>query len=148
LIVLFLAGFLGSYVLPVGWRLLYLPVMVFLFAGIAFTVSTLGALSYVALEPLVRRHSPDALTSWARVVDGRLRDPQVGRDLLLGSVGGLVLAALELWDVILGGTLTRNDLRVLMGGWQVLSHLMSSVVTAGVGVTAMLLIFVMFRALL
>jgi hypothetical protein len=148
LIVLFLTGLLGSYVLPLGSRLFRLPVTSFLFVGVAFTISTLGAVSYLALEPLVRRHWPDALTSWARLVDGRLRDPRVGKDLLLGSVSGLVLAALELWETILGGSLTRMDLNVLLGGRQVLAHMISSVVTAGVGSTAVLLIFVMFRVLL
>ncbi len=41
---------------------------------------------YAALEPYVRRQWPQMLISWSRVLDGRWRDPLVGRDLLVGSV--------------------------------------------------------------
>ena len=42
-------------------------------------------LYYVALEPYVRRLWPEALISWSRVLAGRLRDPLVGRHLLIGA---------------------------------------------------------------
>ena len=44
---------------------------------------------YLALEPFARRHWPEMLISWTRALSGRLRDPLVGRDLLLGSVVGV-----------------------------------------------------------
>jgi hypothetical protein len=40
---------------------------------------------YLALEPFVRRHWPQVLVSWTNVLTGRLRDPVVGRDVLLGA---------------------------------------------------------------
>jgi hypothetical protein len=43
-------------------------------------------LGYVALEPYVRRLWPEVLISWSRVLAGRLRDPRVGRDLLIGCL--------------------------------------------------------------
>jgi eukaryotic-like serine/threonine-protein kinase len=43
-------------------------------------------LVYIAFEPHVRRMWPDMLTSWTRFVSGRLRDPQVGRDVLAGCL--------------------------------------------------------------
>lgn len=46
-------------------------------------------LFYIALEPYVRRRWPITLISWSRVLDGRLRDPLVGRDLLVGILFGL-----------------------------------------------------------
>ena len=46
-------------------------------------------LLYVALEPLVRRAAPAGLVSWTRLLAGRVRDPLVGRDLLLGSLMGI-----------------------------------------------------------
>jgi len=52
---------------------------------------------YLALEPYVRRLWPRALVSWARVLSGRLRDPLIGRDLLVGgvyAVGTIWLASL------------------------------------------------------
>jgi serine/threonine-protein kinase len=47
---------------------------------------------YLALEPYVRRTWPTVLVTWSRVVAGRLRDPLVGRDLLVGTVAGFALA--------------------------------------------------------
>jgi hypothetical protein len=50
---------------------------------------------YVAIEPFVRRRWPDLLVSWARLLEGRWRDPLVGRDLLLGAAFGVFLAGLD-----------------------------------------------------
>jgi serine/threonine-protein kinase len=44
---------------------------------------------YVALEPFVRRYWPQVLVSWTVVLSGRLRDPVVGRDVLLGAALGV-----------------------------------------------------------
>jgi serine/threonine-protein kinase len=91
------------------------------FADIAEEYSTLvGLLSsalywaallwvlYVALEPYARRRWPHALISWSRLVAGRLTDPMVGRDLLVGVtlavaialIAGLITSVLPAW---LGG---------------------------------------------
>jgi protein kinase-like protein len=51
-------------------------------------------LSYVALEPYVRRRWPDLLISWNRLLTGRLRDPLVGRDVLVGALLGATNAML------------------------------------------------------
>ena len=51
--------------------------------------------AYVALEPYLRRLWPRMLVSSARLVSGRVRDPLVGRDLLVGALAGTVLIALE-----------------------------------------------------
>jgi hypothetical protein len=42
----------------------------------------------LALEPVVRRRWPWRITGWNRLLDGRLRDPMVGRDLLIGLAFG------------------------------------------------------------
>jgi serine/threonine-protein kinase len=47
-------------------------------------------LFYVALEPYVRRLWPNTLIAWTRALDGRLRDPLVGRHVLFGGLAGLV----------------------------------------------------------
>jgi hypothetical protein len=46
----------------------------------------------VSVEPHVRRLWPGTLISWARLLSGRFRDPLVGRDVLVGILGGVVLA--------------------------------------------------------
>jgi serine/threonine-protein kinase len=56
-------------------------------------------LLYVALEPYVRRRYPHVLISWKRLLSGQLRDPLVGRDLLLGAAGGALMLVLFLIGV-------------------------------------------------
>jgi serine/threonine-protein kinase len=68
-----------------------------LFADALETGLFIGAAAwviYVALEPYARRQWPHALISWSRLLVGRFRDPLVGRDLLLGSLAGVSVAAL------------------------------------------------------
>jgi hypothetical protein len=43
-------------------------------------------LSYLGLEPYVRRASPHWLIGWSRLLEGRWRDPLVGQALLAGVV--------------------------------------------------------------
>jgi serine/threonine-protein kinase len=45
-------------------------------------------LLYVALEPFVRKRWPKRIISWSRLMAGGLRDPLVGRDILIGAVVG------------------------------------------------------------
>jgi serine/threonine-protein kinase len=48
-------------------------------------------LNYLGLEPYARRRWPQLMISWTRMLDGRLRDPMVGRDVLLGVLGGIAM---------------------------------------------------------
>jgi serine/threonine-protein kinase len=50
---------------------------------------------YIALEPYVRRNNPERIIAWNRLLAGDLRDPLVGRDILIGAVLGLALALLR-----------------------------------------------------
>jgi hypothetical protein len=50
---------------------------------------------YVALEPYVRKLRPDALLGWSRLLAGHIRDPRVGRDLLVGVIFGVTLALMD-----------------------------------------------------
>jgi len=47
--------------------------------------------TYIALEPYVRRLWPDGILGWTRLLSGYLRDPRVGRDVLTGCVFAVVL---------------------------------------------------------
>jgi serine/threonine-protein kinase len=49
---------------------------------------------YLALEPTVRRRWPWRLVASGRLLDGRFRDPLVGRDLLVGLAAGTFIAIL------------------------------------------------------
>ena len=50
---------------------------------------------YLALEPFVRRYWPNVLVAWTRASDGRLLDPLVGQELLVGCVGGTMLGLIH-----------------------------------------------------
>ena len=52
-------------------------------------------LFYLAIEPYVRRLWPRVLVSWARLVSGRVRDPILGRDVLIGSALGVFVALMD-----------------------------------------------------
>ena len=52
-------------------------------------------LLYIALEPHVRKRWPSSLISWSRLLAGQMRDPVVGRDLLVGILAGIVLAVVS-----------------------------------------------------
>jgi len=53
-------------------------------------VSGVTWLLYLAVEPWVRRHWPQTIISWSRLLSGQLRDPLVGRDILFGVILGVV----------------------------------------------------------
>jgi hypothetical protein len=46
----------------------------------------------MAVEPYARRMWPQVMISWQRFLSGRLRDPLIGRDLLLGTLTGSMAA--------------------------------------------------------
>jgi len=48
---------------------------------------------YMALEPFARKIWPSLLTAWVRLLNGRFRDPLVGRDVLVGVVLGTSMTA-------------------------------------------------------
>jgi serine/threonine-protein kinase len=47
---------------------------------------------YLALEPWVRRRWPHTMIGWSRYVAKGVRDPLVGRDLLIGTAAGALVA--------------------------------------------------------
>jgi len=57
----------------------------------ALFLSGLVMVLYLALEPYIRRHWPQTIISWNRLLMGQFRDSLVGRDLLSGVIFGLVL---------------------------------------------------------
>jgi hypothetical protein len=66
----------------------------FIYLGLGLFVGGVMYLVYLALEPFVRRSWPTLLVGWSRALAGRVPDPLVGRDLLVGVVAGLALTAL------------------------------------------------------
>ncbi|HET6373287.1 MAG TPA: serine/threonine-protein kinase, partial [Candidatus Polarisedimenticolia bacterium] len=60
---------------------------------VAFAIERIGLayVFYLAIEPYARRLWPRILVSWVRVLEGRFRDPLVGRDLLIGCAAGALM---------------------------------------------------------
>lgn len=50
---------------------------------------------YMAAEPYARRRWPEMLISWTRVLSGSVYNARVGRDLLFGALGGVLMALLQ-----------------------------------------------------
>ena len=58
---------------------------------------------YLALEPWVRRRWPHTMIGWTRYVAKGIRDPLVGRDLLIGIAAGALCAVASFIQVALHG---------------------------------------------
>jgi serine/threonine-protein kinase len=74
------------------------PDEVFLFqAHLSYAMQRVGLayIFYLAIEPYARRIWPRMLVSWMRVLEGRFRDPLVGRDILLGSAAASLSALID-----------------------------------------------------
>ena len=75
---------------------------------------------YIALEPYVRRRWPQTLISWSSVLMGRLRDPVVGRDVLIGVAVAcgvqLVFALVDVWKRYLGNWTPNLDNSAVLEG--------------------------------
>jgi hypothetical protein len=87
-----------------------------------FNVALLWGL-YVALEPYGRRFWPDGLIGWTRLFAGYVRDPRIGREILIGAALGAALIANDALRGVLPYLIGRpptqpffdGDVRVLSG---------------------------------
>ena len=64
--------------------------------GIGLFIGGAMYLTYLGFEPFVRKLWPTMLVGWSRLLNGRLRDPLVGRDTLIGVGCGAAAAILVL----------------------------------------------------
>ena len=101
------------------------------FTGVANSLfeGAIAWVTYMAIEPIVRRRWPDLLFSWSRVLTGRFRDPLVGRDALAGILGGTASAlvlnvsnSLANWIDLKGMTPAPPVSRYLLGIPALLGH--------------------------
>jgi hypothetical protein len=129
----------------------FLEAISFLVAVASAALRTFFAMVlYVALEPFVRRREPQTLISWTRLLAGNLRDPLVGRDLLIGAVYGVLIFVVEASDNFLlplfgklppipGGVSTESLLGLRHALAQVLLYVLGQTV-ASLGIFFMLFI--------
>src|SRR4051812_1837973 len=64
---------------------------VFAAIGMALFNAAVVWLSYLGVEPYVRRFSADALIGWSRLIAGNWRDARVGRDIMIGVAVGIAM---------------------------------------------------------
>jgi serine/threonine-protein kinase len=107
---------------------------------------------YLALEPYVRKSWPDSLITWSRLLAGRLRDPLVGRDLLVGTVVGLFVALIQPMFVLVPAlfgwpqpALTHSRLDSLLGLREMVASIVGSPFNAMLNGTIILLILSRIR---
>jgi len=101
--------------------------------GLALLMTAATWIGYIAIEPLVRRRWPRMLIAVSRFLAGRLRDPMIGRELLIGSTAGLALVLLRQLIALYPGTppiqsasLTLSGLRYV--GWFAVGSLALAIV--------------------
>jgi Protein kinase domain len=89
---------------------------------------------YLALEPFVRRHWPQTLVSWTTLLGGRVRDPVVGRDVLVGVALGVSIALLIRSTELADGNPIWVPHEVLLGArstaGEILKHVLYAMRTA------------------
>ena len=127
-----------------------LPLIVAICA--ATTLGLLAWIVYVACEPYLRRLWPETMVSWTRVLAGRLRDPLVGRDVLIGCTFGM---AIQLFGTVtfwigskagLFGVLPYQQHEILLrGGRYAVGQLFSSFLTSTVVALVIMMLFLLLR---
>jgi hypothetical protein len=108
---------------------------------------------YLALEPWVRRYWPQSLVTWSRILQGKWRDPMVGRDILYGlfaSVIYLGAICLYIYATIRQGAGLDDDFDVpnLMGFNWVLGRLLGGVRLSVTAAVEFFLVLFLLRAIL
>jgi serine/threonine-protein kinase len=113
------------------------------FAGRALVIGGLFWATYVAFEPYVRRHWPSTIVAWTRLIGGGVRDPLVGRDVLIGCAVGGALTCLLLIGVLAPSWLGRTAEMPQLPTWRALLGPRQAVsLSLQLGVNALLEAFV------
>jgi len=107
---------------------------------------------YLSIEPYVRRHWPQAIISWSRLLAGRVCDPLLGRDLLIGVILGIVwllIIQVSLLAVArLGGAPLLGATEYLRGGRHILGASLGQVATCVQATLLFFFVLFLFRVLL
>jgi hypothetical protein len=115
-----------------------------------FAAGTMWVL-YIALEPYVRRSWPQTIISWTRLVDGRLRDPLVGRDLVFGVLLGIAWISVfelgNLFEIRGGAPFTLPVTQFLLGTREAAAMCLSIVVNSVLGTLMFFFTLVLLRVL-
>jgi hypothetical protein len=125
--------------------------------GSTLVAAALLWVTYVAVEPYVRRFWPDGILGWTRLLSGYVRDPRVGRDVLTGCVFAAVLALLNIVYDLLPPLVGRppaiprfqNGVDALSGisalAGKIFDHMVNGVFVAMFAVLSFVLLRLIFR---
>ncbi|HSR53815.1 MAG TPA: protein kinase [Acidobacteriota bacterium] len=112
-------------------------------------------LVYIALEPFARRYWPQALISWTKVLSRGPSDPLVARDLLAGTLMGVLVALSNASQPLLAKALhvaapppPANGIFALMGVRETIAAWLSGIPEAVLSAISGTFIFLLFRSFL
>lgn len=115
-------------------------------------LSAIVAVLYLALEPYVRRHWPQTIISWTRLLHGQWRDPLVGKDVLIGILEGLLINLIFYGygtiSARLGDPLIWGDLSFLLGARHVMGNYLVRVLWEFQGTLIFFFVLFLLRVLL
>jgi serine/threonine protein kinase len=115
----------------------------------ALFASGLTWLVYMALEPYIRKNWPQAIISWTRLTSGALRDPLVGRDVVIGILLGmswvLVIEAGIFFDIRDGSSYQLAGNSYLLGAREAAGNLLVVAVSSILGTFEFFLELVFIR---
>ncbi len=105
---------------------------------------------YLGFEPSVRRLWPQRIVTWNRLLAGKVRDPLVGRDILVGSLLGLGAALFSYAkELPRNHALMRPWPEALTGGLQGPAQTLTGLLFAGVSISLeFMLLLLVLRILL
>jgi serine/threonine-protein kinase len=112
--------------------------------------------TYLGLEPYVRRVAPDSLIGWTRLLGGRIRDARVAIDVLIGISAGLAMtlfyAVHNVLPPLFGAPEPQplaSSARILLGGRFVLGSIAggigSSITTAMLAVVGLVALLMLLK---
>ena len=110
-------------------------------------------LTYLALEPYVRKFWPQLLVGWTRLFAGRFRDPIVGRELLVGVAAGVFISLFVLSHALVAAAIwvppvpEFSALAPLAGVWPTLAVLVNNVQRAVFSPFQIVFVVVVLKAL-
>ncbi len=120
-------------------------------------VAVIAGVFYLALEPFARRWWSELLISWNRLLAGDFRDPIIGRDILIGALGGIGINLIDHFGHFIkenifgaGEHVDNNFFIESLNGWSgIISRLLGDIaVSSLVGLALffiLLLFYIIFR---
>lgn len=123
----------------------------------ALYLAVIAGVIYLALEPFARRWWSELLISWNRLLAGDFRDPMIGRDILIGALGGIGINLIYHFgqfikeNIFGAGEFVEGDFLIIpLNGWSgVVSRLFAELALSplfALGIFFLLLLFyIVFR---